>query len=150
MFVFLDPPSEVLVPSEEITTEIDNNTTFESITTSIIETTTTLMPTVTTLMPTVTTIATSPITTLALVNKAQIHDKATTTPKMINYSHRTKNLTTYHWLKSYHTTTERVKVNYIDRSKLDLCDGFYDAITMYKGILFIFKGQVCVLVGFVI
>ena len=35
-----------------------------------------------------------------------------------------------------------MKINYIDRSKFDLCDGFYDAITMYKGILFIFKGQV--------
>jgi len=70
---------------------------------------------------------------------------------MINNSYRTKNLSTHHWFQSYHTTrttTEQIKINYIDRSKLDLCDGFYDAITMYKGILFIFKGQVCIFTFF--
>lgn len=86
-----------------------------------------------------------------MINQAQIHDETTrtlptptrpTTTKIKNYSHRIKNYSTHHWLQSYQTTTEQMKINYTDRSKLDLCDGFYDAITMYKGILFIFKGQV--------
>jgi hypothetical protein len=134
------------MPSDEMTTEINDETTIESLTTNIIETTTTtLMPTLTT---TETTIPTRPITTLALINEAQIHnERTTTTTKMMNYSYRTKNLSTHHWLQSYHTkTTEQIKFNYFDRSKLDLCDGFYDAITMYKGILFIFKGQVCIFI----
>jgi hypothetical protein len=135
------------MPSDEMTTEINDETTIESLTTNTIETTTTtLMPTLTT---TETTIPTRPITTLALINEAQIHNErtTTTTTKMMNYSYRTKNLSTHHWLQSYHTkTTEQLKFNYFDRSKLDLCDGFYDAITMYKGILFIFKGQVCIFI----
>jgi hypothetical protein len=86
------------------------------------------------------------MTTLALINEAQIHDETTKkTTTTINSSYRPQNSSTHHWLKSHHptTTTEQIKINYIDRLKLDLCDGFYDAITMYKGILFIFKGQVC-------
>jgi len=86
------------------------------------------------------------MTTLALINEAQIHDETTKKITTINSSYRPQNSSTHHWLKSHHsttTTTEQIKINYIDRLKLDLCDGFYDAITMYKGILFIFKGQVC-------
>jgi hypothetical protein len=132
LLLFLsDPPSEVSIPSEEITTEIIEYTTLPPITTNIIETTTTtLMTTMTT------TILTSPITTLALIKEEQIPDETTTT----------RNSSTQRWLQSYYTTTAPpIQVNYTDRSKLDLCDGFYDAITMYKGILFIFKGQVCVI-----
>ena len=132
-----DPPSEVLTPAEsnsdEITTEIENYPTTEFLTTNIIETTTTtLMPTVTTIE---TTTITNPITTLALINQAQMHDESTT-------KNPSRFKTTHQWLKTSYTTTQKIKINYTDRSKLDLCDGFYDAVTMYKGILFIFKGQV--------
>ena len=149
----LDPPSEVSIPSEDSTTDTILETTSEPITTTnIIETTsTTVMPTLTTTETTITTspTTTTTTTTLPLINEAQIHNErisTTTTTKMINYSYRTKNSSTQHWLQSYHTSTERVEIDYLDRSKLDLCDGFYDAITMYKGILFIFKGQVGVFI----
>ena len=77
-----------------------------------------------------------------------------TSSQPISYSYRSKTRytsrspslkSTSHWLHSYHETrssTAKTNVSYADRSKLDLCEGFYDAITMYKGILFIFKGQV--------
>ena len=118
------------------------------------------------------TTAINPLTPLLSINEAQIQDEqaakatisstvtATTTTttamssRSISYSYRSKSRytsrspslkSTSHWLHSYHEThssTAKTNVSYADRSKLDLCDGFYDAITMYKGILFIFKGQV--------
>jgi hypothetical protein len=150
LILVLDPPSELLVPSvtnsEEITSVSDDYTTKE-LTTASISTSTTVETTTTT--TTTTTTSNSPITILTLTNKAQIQGETTTT-----YLNRTKNRyvtnstptkLSRHWLQSYHetrTSTEQIKVNYTDRTKLDLCDGYYDAITMYKGILFIFKGQV--------
>ncbi|CAF0923697.1 unnamed protein product [Rotaria sordida] len=147
-----DPPIEVIIPSsslnsDEITRTTNDYTTLQSTTTTtIIETTTTtLMSTLTTIE---TTSSTNPITTLAITNQEKIYSEATTTIVALNHSYETKDQhitkSTNHRFQSHfenHTLTEQIKINYIDRSKLDLCDGFYDAITMYKGILFIFKGQ---------
>ncbi|CAF3482658.1 unnamed protein product [Rotaria sp. Silwood1] len=164
-----DPPTEVLISpainSDEITQTTHDYTTSQpttTTTTNIVETTTTTTTTVTTtLLPILTTIETTtstyPITTLAVTNQEKIHYETitttTTTIVTVNNSYETKHRhitkspiakSTNHRLQSHlerHTSTEQIKINYTDRSKLDLCDGFYDAITMYKGILFIFKGQ---------
>ncbi|CAF2521587.1 unnamed protein product [Rotaria sp. Silwood2] len=164
-----DPPTEVLIPpalnSDEITRPTNDYTTSQPTTTNIVETTTI---TTTTLLPTLTTIetttSTNPITTIAVTNQEKIHSETTTIITTtttttaaaivtVNNSYETKDRhitkspmpkSTNHRLQSHlerQTSTEQIKMNYTDRSKLDLCDGFYDAITMYKGILFIFKGQ---------
>lgn len=124
-----------IVDTDELTTQFYSNLTEDSSTTRRISTS-----------------ETSPITTLALIDQAQIHNELPTrrTP-IVRTRNRTTNSqptvkpSTNHWLESYYqtrTSTERMSINYTDRAKLDLCEGFYDAITMYKGILFIFKGQV--------
>lgn len=130
----LDPPTDVVYPNEE--EEYLNETlTTESLETTTMLTTTATTTTITT-MPTTT--ITSPQTTLALLNREQSSKR-----KSSQHSSRIKNSSTNHWFQTQHKITiEPIQVNYTDRSKLDLCDGFYDAITMYKGILFIFKGQV--------
>ena len=154
-FSCLDPPSEVLIPSEESTVEINDSTTIEPIRTTILETTTTttIISTLTTVTTTTTTASSttitttttspSPTTSMLPLKQAQIHNERPSTVKMLNHTSRTRNSSTQHWFPLYHpTTTEQIPINYSDGSKLDLCDGFYDAITMYKGTLFIFKGQV--------
>lgn len=104
--------------------------------------------------PSTTTVAAATTTTTMVMmprNEAQLQNDSPPLKMPLN---RTRNRLassptgkkpTEHWVQSFYqtrTTTEPTQVNYTDRSKLDLCDGFYDAITMYKGILFIFKGQV--------
>ena len=175
--IFSDPPSEVLIPSlsdsDEITTIISPNHTEESHVTTIIPssssttttTTTTFSTTMltsatytkTTLSPTYETTSqwNNSLTTIVLMNEAQLQNELTTLkipmnrPPNRSMNNPTLRKSTDHWYQSYYqtttttTSTESMKINYTDRSKLDLCEGFYDAITMYKGILFIFKGQVC-------
>lgn len=136
---------------------MNDYTTLIPTTMNIIETTTAILTSTTT----ETTTSITPITTLALIDNEKIQDVTTTktiitmaTTTTLNSSFETnyKSITkspiqksTHYKLQSYverHASTEQVKINYTDPSKLDLCDGYYDAITMYKGILFIFKGQV--------
>lgn len=126
-----DPPSEVSDPfEEENTTE---TTSSQLLTTQTIETTTT-----TTITTVTTTTSTSSQRTLAIIDEEPILNKPfSTTRKMSHSPSRMKNSSTHQKIP-----TESIQINYTDRSKLDLCDGFYDAVTMYKGILFIFKGQV--------
>lgn len=130
-----DPPSEIAHPNEEENVN-------ETLTTEIVEMTTTTLPTTLTTTTTITTTTTHPPTTLALFNLEQSSTKPISTKKSSQHSSRIKNSSTNHRFQTQHKmTTEQIHLNYTDQSKLDLCDGFYDAITMYKGILFIFKGQ---------
>lgn len=125
------------------TTAIDTTTTTLIPTFTTVTTTTTSTTTVTTTTTTTTImISTNPTTTFVPMRQAQIHNERITTAKPLNNTYRSRNHSTQHWLKTSHSTTEQILINYTDRSTLDICDGFYDAITMYKGILFIFKGQV--------
>jgi hypothetical protein len=92
------------------------------------------------------------MTTLTLIDQAQLNNDLSTI-KMISLNRTRTRLsglptekkstgTRFQSIQSRLNSTEPMKINYVDRSTLDLCQGFYDAITMYKGILFIFKGQV--------
>jgi hypothetical protein len=152
----LDPPTDVSIPSQsdsdELTTSVYLNLTDEcpSSLTSSMSSSSSSSTTMATVhvesSPPTRVMATSP-----LINEVHMQDASTTVrsapsrTRSRSTSQSTLRKATDNWLQSYHQTrssTEPMKVNYADRSKLDLCDGFYDAITMYKGILFIFKGQV--------
>jgi len=114
--------------------------------------TTTSIPTITTTITTTTRTTTTTTSTavMMMMNEAQLQNE--NRPSKIPLNRTRNRLTTNptgkkstdQWIQSFYqtrTTTEPMKINYTDRSKLDLCEGFYDAITMYKGVLFIFKGQ---------
>ncbi|CAF1198928.1 unnamed protein product, partial [Adineta ricciae] len=139
-----DPPSGIVTPEpDQISKEShDYTVTAETSTISEIEmTVTTLPPTTTTTatIPTTTTLKTtismSPVTTLTSLHVSFIPTTTTTTTTIVQYP------TTPVTPSEAEASKQQSQINSIDRSKLDLCDGYYDALTMYKGVLFIFKGQ---------
>jgi hypothetical protein len=135
-FLCLDPPSGIpsSPPSDLGRTAQESSdmtsTTTDELPTNFIETTT-IRSTHTT---TETTLVTSPITTVFSTTETStitpIYRYTTTLP--ISTSTRSPP----------RISAQESRITPLDQSKLDLCDGFYDAITMYKGVLFIFKGQV--------
>lgn len=156
--------SEENLPTDPISTTMLSTNTITTMTSTSSSTTTTTTPTTTTTTNTRSTSLMTPkriivnietnvsLTSILSINEAQIQNEfLTPRPSFTRIQNRSRSSHSLSKTSTNHrfnintereTSTKSQTISSIDLSTLDICDGFYDAITMYKGILFIFKGQV--------